>query len=49
MGGCLSGGNSTLVYFSCEDCAVEAACAAANSGGIFKEKMPIGEHGFSWR
>ena len=46
MGGCPSGGNSTLVYFSCEDCAVEAARAAENGGSIFKEKMPIGEHGF---
>ncbi|MFZ1828913.1 MAG: VOC family protein [Candidatus Competibacteraceae bacterium] len=41
-----SGGNSTLVYFSCEDCAVEAARAAENGGRIFKEKMSIGEHGF---
>jgi predicted enzyme related to lactoylglutathione lyase len=34
------------VYFSCEDCAVEAARATANGGSIFKEKMSIGEHGF---
>ncbi len=46
MGGCPSGGNSTIVYFSCEDCAVDAARAAANGGSIFKEKMGIGEHGF---
>lgn len=46
MGGCSSGGGGTLVYFSCEDCAVNAARAAANGGSIFKEKMPIGEHGF---
>jgi len=46
MGGCPSGGGGTLVYFSCEDCAVDAARAAANGGSIFKEKMPIGEHGF---
>jgi hypothetical protein len=46
MGGCPSGGGGTLVYFSCEDCSVEAARAAANGGSIFKEKMPIGEHGF---
>jgi uncharacterized protein len=31
MEDCPSGGNSTLVYFSCEDCAVEAARAAAAS------------------
>jgi len=46
MTGCPSGGNSTLVYFSCQDCAVEAARAAAHGGRIFKDKMPIGEHGF---
>jgi len=46
MAGCPSGGNSTLVYFACEDCAVEAARAAANGGSIFKEKMSIGEYGF---
>ncbi len=46
MAGCPSGGNSTLVYFACEDCAVEAERAAANGGSISKEKMSIGEHGF---
>ncbi|MEB4591331.1 VOC family protein [Candidatus Thiothrix sp. Deng01] len=45
MDGVPSGGNSTLVYFSCEDCAVEAARAADSGGRIFKEKFPIGEHG----
>jgi hypothetical protein len=45
MAGCPSGG-STLVYFSCEDCAAEADRAAANGGSVFKPKMPIGEHGF---
>ena len=43
--GCPSGG-STLVYFSCEDCLVEAERAASNGGKIFKEKMSIGEYGF---
>lgn len=46
MPGMPSGGNSTLVYFACEDCAVEAGRAAANGGKVFKDKMPIGEHGF---
>jgi len=45
MTGCPSGG-STLVYFSCDDCAIEAKRAAANGGKIFKDKMSIGEHGF---
>lgn len=46
MEGCTSGGGSTLVYFSCEDCAVEAARAAAHGGSIFKEKFTIGPYGF---
>lgn len=41
-----SGGGGTMVYFSCRDCAEEAARAAANGGGIFREKMSIGEYGF---
>ncbi|MBK6357936.1 MAG: VOC family protein [Betaproteobacteria bacterium] len=45
MAGCPSGG-STLVYFSCEDCSVEAARAATNGGKVFKDKMPIGQYGF---
>ena len=46
MEGVPSGGGGTMVYFSCEDCAVEAARAAESGGSIFREKMPIGEHGF---
>jgi hypothetical protein len=46
MDGCPSGGNSTLVYFSCEDCAVEAARAKELGGQVFREKFSIGEHGF---
>jgi predicted enzyme related to lactoylglutathione lyase len=46
MEGVPSGCGGTLVYFACEDCAVEAARAAENGGSIFKEKMSIGEHGF---
>ncbi len=46
MVGCPSGGGGTLVYFSCQDCAVEAARAAANGGAVVKDKMAIGEYGF---
>ena len=46
MEGCPSGGNSTLVYFSCADCAVEAGRVLAAGGRICKEKFPIGEYGF---
>jgi predicted enzyme related to lactoylglutathione lyase len=40
------GGGGTLVYFSCADCSIEAARAAANGGQIFREKFPIGQYGF---
>ncbi len=46
MEGVASGGNSTLVYFSCEDCAEEAARIKAHGGGITREKMSIGGYGF---
>ena len=36
----------TLVYFSCEDCAVEAARAAAAGGRVQREKQSIGPYGF---
>ena len=46
MDGVPSGGNSTLVYFSCEDCAVEAERVAGSGGKVFKAKTAIGEYGF---
>jgi predicted enzyme related to lactoylglutathione lyase len=46
MAGFPSGGNSVLVYFSCEDCAVEAKRAVQAGGRIMKEKFSIGEYGF---
>lgn len=46
MEGFPSGGNSTLVYFSCADCAVEESRVADAGGNIFKTKFSIGEHGF---
>jgi len=41
-----SGGGGTIIYFSCADCAVEAARAVQNGGRIQKEKLSIGQHGF---
>lgn len=41
-----SGGNSTLVYFSCADCAVEAGRVAAAGGTLVREKFSIGQYGF---
>ncbi len=46
MEGCPSGGNSTLVYFTCVDCAVEAKKASSSGGHIFKDKFSIGKYGF---
>jgi predicted enzyme related to lactoylglutathione lyase len=46
MEGVDSGGNSTIIYFSCEDCAVERARVPVAGGQILREKWPIGEYGF---
>lgn len=45
MEGFPSGGNSTIVYFACEDCAVEEGRAAKFGGRIQKRKTSIGEYG----
>lgn len=41
-----SGGNSTLVYFGCEDCAIEEGRVVASGGTVVQEKFNIGEYGF---
>jgi predicted enzyme related to lactoylglutathione lyase len=46
MPGFPSGGNSTLVYFSCADCAAEAGRVAKAGGRVKREKMSIGQYGF---
>ncbi len=46
MEGVPSGGNSTLVYFTCTDCAIEAKKTSLSGGRIFKDKFPIGQCGF---
>jgi uncharacterized protein len=46
MEGCQAGGGGTLVYFNCDDCAVEAGRVEANGGSVYKPKMSIGEYGF---
>lgn len=46
MGGLKGGGNSTIVYFSSLDCAVEAARVQAAGGRLHQDKMSIGEYGF---
>jgi len=46
MEGFSPGGGGTLVYFGCEDCAVQAGRALAAGGSLVQDKMAIGEHGF---
>ena len=46
MNGFPSGGNSTLVYFMCDDCAVEEGRVKSSGGKIQKPKTSIGEYGF---
>ena len=41
-----SGGGGTLVYFGCEDCAVEQSRVEAAGGQVHKPKFAIGPYGF---
>ncbi|WP_374353944.1 VOC family protein [Chitinimonas sp.] len=45
MDGVPSGGNSVMVYFSCQDCAIEAARIGAAGGKLQQEKTAIGQYG----
>jgi predicted enzyme related to lactoylglutathione lyase len=46
MTGVPSGGNSTLVYFGSEDCAIEEGRVVASGGKVHRPKMSIGQYGF---
>lgn len=46
VGGFPSGGNSTLVYFACTDCADEGSRVESAGGRLQRQKMAIGEYGF---
>src|SRR5688572_18013525 len=46
MKGVPSGGNSTIVYFATEDCAVESARIVPAGGKVKDQKMSIGPYGF---
>ena len=46
MEGVPSGCGGTLVYFGCEDCAVEAARVTSAGGTLQREKLSIGQFGF---
>lgn len=45
MQGISPGAGGTLVYFACEDCAVEAARVEAAGGKLHQAKASIGEYG----
>jgi len=45
MDGAPSGGGGTLVYFGCEDCAIEQGRVEAAGGRIEQAKFSIGPHG----
>src|SRR5690349_4433363 len=46
MKGVASGGNSVIVYFACDDCAVEARRVVEAGGRIQRDKFSIGQHGY---
>lgn len=46
MNGVKPGGNSTLVYFSCDDCAVPESRVVEAGGTVVQSKFSIGEHGW---
>ncbi len=44
--GCPAGGGNTIIYFACEDCAVEEARVEDAGGKIVQSKFAIGQFGF---
>ncbi len=40
------GTGGTLVYFACDDCAIESSRVESAGGQVLQQKFPIGEHGF---
>ncbi|MEQ8841349.1 MAG: VOC family protein [Acidimicrobiales bacterium] len=40
------GPGGSMVYFSCEDCAVEEARVASAGGSVVRPKFSIGDHGW---
>ena len=40
------GGNGTIVYFGCEDCAVESGRVEEFGGKLMREKFSIGDYGW---
>jgi len=46
MDGLKAGGNSTIIYFTSEDCSIEEVKIEKAGGTLFKPKMSIGDYGF---
>ncbi len=46
MEGASPGSGGTLIYFACDDCAVEEARVPAAGGHVQQTKMSIAPHGF---
>ena len=46
MPGVSAGGNSVMVYFSSEDCAIEEARIEAAGGKVMHGKQSLGDYGF---
>jgi uncharacterized protein len=44
--GMSSGGNSVVIYFTCDDCSVEQSRIAESGGTILNEKFSIGDYGY---
>jgi len=40
------GAGGTMVYFTCDDCAVETSRVEAARGTVLQPKFPIGQYGF---
>jgi hypothetical protein len=40
------GAGGTLIYFTCDDCAVESSRVESAGGQVLQQKEPIGAHGF---
>ena len=40
------GTGGTLVYFTCDDCAIETSRVVNAGGKVLQQKFPIGEYGF---
>ena len=46
MAGFPAGSNSTMVYFSCKDCAIEESRVVSSGGEIQSSKASLGEYGY---